>query len=217
MEFNNKHGCTIIKQHIDKPMVVNNLLEINKRFLGGGMSQNYAAIYFFEHYIQAFDFEYIVEIGSQKGALSLYFANIAAATEKFYFETYEIDKKACWLNREAEGVGHWFEQIEKISPYFKSIEANIFDNHTICHIIDNIVQFKKVLIICDGGDKPKEFSVFAPLIKINDHIIVHDWNHEIYFNQISNICEQQKIIIHKPFDQYCTQLNTLLMPFIKVS
>ena len=216
MNFNKTHGSAIPKTHLNSPMTIDNLLEINKKFLGGGMSQNYAAIYFFEYYIQAYDFEYIVEIGSQKGALSLFFANMAGSTERFYFETYEINKKRDWYTREHEGVGHWFESIERCSPYFKSIEADIFDNKVIEHIKTKINESKKCLIFCDGGNKVKEFNVYSDFLKPNDNIIVHDWGSEIGLLQIGSVMQKNNIQIHEPFSRYCSDLKTKLMPFIKV-
>ena len=39
---------------------------------------------------------------------------------------FEINKDRDWNNRIVEGVGHWFEKMETLSPYCKSYEGNIF-------------------------------------------------------------------------------------------
>ena len=35
------------------------------------------------------------------------------------------------------------------------------------------------ILLCDGGNKPREFGVFAPFAKEGDIIVVHDWGTEI--------------------------------------
>ncbi len=35
-----------------------------------------------------------------------------------------------------------------------------------------------LLLLCDGGNKPKEVQTFAPLLRAGDIIAVHDWNTE---------------------------------------
>lgn len=36
------------------------------------------------------------------------------------------------------------------------------------------------LIYCDGGDKPKEFGLYAPILRIDDFIAAHDWDYGGY-------------------------------------
>ena len=74
----------------NKPLLLENIASINQKFMGGGMSQNYLAIPWFEYYFDTHNFQYIVEIGSQKGCLSTYFANFAGIREQVFFETYEL-------------------------------------------------------------------------------------------------------------------------------
>lgn len=210
----NNHGSTIDPQHGPRPITPSNLLEINKRFMGGGMSQSYAAIYIFEHYIQLNDFDYVVEIGSQKGALSLYLANMACSTERFILHTYEIDKQKDWYSRPNEGVGHWFEKIAGISQLVDSFEDNIFSTDAQTRITETMVD-KKTLIFCDGGDKLLEFKIYAPFIKKGDRIMVHDWGHEIGHQHVEPTMTQENITFDHPFSEWCTQLQTQLMPFKK--
>lgn len=47
-----------------------------------------------------------------------------------------------------------------------------FDERLKCLIKENAR--KKILILCDGGNKNKEFTAFAPLLKENDIIMAHD-------------------------------------------
>jgi hypothetical protein len=195
------------------PMVPYNLLEINKRMMGGGMSQNYAALYFFEHYIANYQFEYVLEIGTQKGAFSLYLANMANVTEKFYFHTADISTKDYYC-RETEGVGHWLDKINLLSDYSHFFNVDIFDT-SIAFYADFIAKFK-TLIFCDGGDKAREFRMFAPMLKSGDHIILHDWGHEVFQNQIEESMKENEIFFNEPYVNSCYLNATLLMPFFKL-
>ena len=78
-------------RHIDSQIEETNLRDIVVPFLGSQMSQSYAGIYFLENYIQAHQFQYVVEFGSHAGAVSLYLANCAAVGKKFYFGGFVFD------------------------------------------------------------------------------------------------------------------------------
>lgn len=212
MEFNKIHGSAFKPLHGSQPITPNNLFDVCKKFIGGGMSQSYAALYIFEHYIQLNNFNLIIEIGSQKGALSLYFANMAGATEKFLFHTYEINKHEFWYDRAEEGVGHWFEKLEAISPYISSFEEDIFSDAAVQRI-SNLMKDHRALIFCDGGNKIREFNLFAPMIKKDDRIMVHDWPHEIAEQHIKQTLDRENIVYDEPYGAWCTTLDTRLMPF----
>ena len=42
-----------------------------------------------------------------------------------------------------------------------------------------------MILLCDNGDKPREFDTFAPLAKPGDIIVVHDWETEIFPGHIN--------------------------------
>jgi len=199
----------------DRKMTVDALAQINQKFMGGGMSQNYLAIPFFEYYFEAHRFEYIVEFGSQKGCLSTYFANLAAITEAFFFETYELFPDTDWNRRETEGVGHWFERLAEISPYINYFHQDVFSEETRNHVISNIEQCK-TFIFCDGGDKVKEFNTYAPLLKSGDRIAAHDWGIEIRVEQIQETLDKYNLVPDAPFAMTAVDFKTWIMPFKKI-
>jgi len=198
----------------DNPLTVADLKKINQKFMGGGMSQNYFAIPWFEYYFDTHNFEYVVEIGSQKGALSTYFANMAAIKETFIFDTYELYPNKHWFSREDEGTGHWFEQLANISPYINCHYKNTFTESTFNHIRENMEQFK-TFIFCDGGNKLRELYMYAPFLKKDDRIAVHDWNMEVFENQAKPIMDKNNLIYEEPFATSATDLETWIMPFRK--
>lgn len=196
-------------------MDLNDLKIINRRYMGAGMSQNYASIYWQEYYYEAHRFDYVIEFGSQKGALSTYFANMAAITEAFFFETYELYPENAWNQRIHEGVGHWFSKLCEISPYINFYTKDIFSNETRDHVQENMEQFDRTFIFCDGGNKIEEFNMYAPLLKTNDRIAVHDWNLEIGYRNIERTVIEQNLVLDEPFASSATNLGTTIMPFRK--
>jgi cephalosporin hydroxylase len=187
---------------------------INRRFMGAGMSQSYAAIYWQEYYYEANRFEYVVEFGSQKGSLSTYFANMAAITEAFFFDTFEFYPQTDWYSRPNEGAGHWFSKLADNSPFINYFHQDVFDESSVNRVKENIDQFK-TFIFCDGGDKVSEFLLYSPLLKKGDCIAVHDWNHEIGAIHTAPICEKYGLEPHEPYASSAMNLQTQIMPFIK--
>lgn len=196
-------------------MDLSDLKKINRRFMGGGMSQSYAAIYFFEYYYEAHRFEYVVEFGSQKGALSTYFANLAGVTEALFFDTFELYPDIVWNVRKHEGCGHWFSKLESICPYIHAYHQNIFSQKTYDHVKENMQQFKNTFIFCDGGNKIQEFNMYAPLLKDNDRIAVHDWGQEINYNDIIETATKYGLVPDEPYTKSALDLGTLIFAFRK--
>ncbi len=59
-----------------------------------------------------------------------------------------------------------------------------------CFHEDSIKEITKyadspTLLVCDGGNKPKEFNYFAGLLEQDSVIAAHDWNAEIRLEDIS--------------------------------
>ncbi len=212
LDAGNDHGDNINVRYNNTLIEGADLCSINHRFMGAGMSQNYVGIYFIEYYQQANRFEYIIEFGSQKGALSTFIANAAAISEQFFFETYEWDRQKDWYSRKNEGAGHWFDKLDDLSPYINGYSQDIFSSDTFDHIQENINQFK-TFIFCDGGDKAREFNMYAPLIKPGDRIAVHDWGDEIVYDQIKDTCEKYSLMPDEPWAQSNVNFGTLIMPF----
>jgi len=124
--------------YINSEIKLEDMKIINRRFMGAGMSQSYAAIYWQEYYYEANRFEYVVEFGSQKGSLSTYFANMAAITEAFFFDTFEFYPQTDWYSRPNEGAGHWFSKLADNSPFINYFHQDVFDESSVNRVKENI-------------------------------------------------------------------------------
>jgi hypothetical protein len=51
-----------------------------------------------------------------------------------------------------------------------------FEEKPFNDIISYIQRPGRTLVVCDGGDKPKEFNTFSEYLKSNDVIIAHDYS-----------------------------------------
>ena len=73
------------------------------------------------------------------------------------------------------------------------LEMDEFSDEFLEYIKDFIESLDSLLFICDGGNKPKEFNLWAPLLKSGSIIAAHDWGTEINWSDIQST-----------IDTYCT-------------
>jgi len=48
---------------------------------------------------------------------------------------------------------------------------------------------KPVCLFCDNGDKRREWKAFVPLLESGDRIVVHDWGHEFFEQDVDPVAE----------------------------
>ena len=106
------------------------------------------------------DFDLIVEIGTNRGAFTLWLAD--NMNENCNCISLEIDDNV--IVKKHEKVHYWI--------------ADCFAKNTINHIYSEIIQSKNVLFLCDGGNKEKEFEIYCRLLRKNDVIMLHDYAHD---------------------------------------
>ena len=117
------------------------------------------------------DFDLIIEIGFNRGAFTdwLFMNKHINAKLISYDTTYE------WLEVNNESID--FRLGDCFDPkIIQEIECLIKDNG-------------KTLLLCDGGDKTKEFNLYSNFLKTGDVIMCHDYAHNIdeYYSIISSI------------------------------
>ena len=135
------------------------------------VQQNPLAFQEFENFFSKEKFDHVIEIGTSYGGLSL-FLHEQSLLHTFKFTTYDIS----------------IERIEKIwtdnIPFDFRVE-DCFSDKTRTDVIE-ILQSGKCLLLCDGGDKPKEFNVFGEYLTKGSYIMGHDYSpNKEYFNEIT--------------------------------
>jgi len=108
-------------------------------------------------------FDVIIEIGYNRGAFSQWiFDNKKEAAQLYCYD-----------------ISDQFREIKNSNINF--IVGDCF-SPTILTNISNQIKRGRCLILCDGGNKEKEFEIYSNMMKVNDVIMCHDYSHspEIY-------------------------------------
>lgn len=108
------------------------------------------------------NFDNIVEIGSYNGGLSSYIFESKKHSANFtsYDIMPELNETTKMRNDIDFRIGDCFEE-----TYYKEI-------------ISLIEQKGRTLLICDGGNKTKEFNEFSKYLKKDDVVILHDYKQD---------------------------------------
>jgi|LauGreDrversion4_2_1035121.scaffolds.fasta_scaffold19792_6 hypothetical protein len=122
---------------------------------------------FFSSLIKSNNFSQIIEIGTNRGGLSIYVNDIK--DPKTQFVTYDITA-----------------QYLKFSPSKENIDFRVGDcfSQKFEEIKNLISQSGQTLLLCDGGNKIQEFALFSSYLKTGDVIMCHDFmdDFETYSN-----------------------------------
>jgi cephalosporin hydroxylase len=118
----------------------------------------------------------IIEIGTQYGGFTLMLKDIllSAGLNDFIIRTYDV-KNPSFLMQHPE----LDERIEiKVEDIFKYHPFSIKEEK-IKELKDFMSDGTPNIILCDGGNKIKEFNVFSDIIKSGDIIMAHDYAYDI--------------------------------------
>lgn len=159
----------------------NNTQDIPKEFNGRGsftylgtkVQQNPKAFQVFSDFFEKNkDIELVIEIGTAWGGLSMYVKdNCDKIGAKFVtFELSEDRKNQ--LNRNSEFAKRNIDMRIR----------NIFTDESIKEVKDLIINGGRTLVLCDGGNKVREFNIFSDFLKSGDIIMAHDYapNRDIF-------------------------------------
>lgn len=131
-------------------------------FGGYSASQTWADFLLWERLLNAHpDARAIAEIGTLKGGFSRYL-NAQAQVRGMDFETFDIN--------EAPPGTPGFTRCDVFD------ESEFGGLREVAAFIDG---YPKMILLCDGGDKPREVRTFAPFLDAGSLVVVHDWLVEI--------------------------------------
>ena len=112
----------------------------------------------------------VLEIGTHHGGFSSYLYELSK-TYDFIFKTYDI--------------GDYLTSVRKVYEKvpFDFTQTDVWDGEGKHNIIEEISDDNKCLVLIDGGDKNKEYNIYAPFLKLGDIIMTHDYApNRKYFN-----------------------------------
>lgn len=146
-------------------------------FLGIKASQSWNDFPIWEEFFNQNPIRTMVELGTDLGGMSTFLA-LQCYQRRIYFHTFDHEKffdfslgVPALLNLQA--CTHWFD---------------IFSDSGSGAVADIIVSSPKPLaIFFDNGNKPREWSIFAPMTSPGDFCIVHDWDNEFHQEDIGDV------------------------------
>lgn len=166
--------------------ILNDLKKINSEklwawhltFIGQYMQHNYWLYYMLDDIIGSnSQIKSIIEIGTGYGALTIVLG-LYGIKNRIPVFTVDINPEL------SKSIQHIFDVLH--------IQYNYGDcfNNDIITKIDNIIGSQPTYIICDGGDKSKEFNFWAPKIPVDSIISAHDWQAAISMEDIKDIVDK---------------------------
>ena len=118
-------------------------------------------------------FDRIIEIGPAWGSLTALFGLYGITNN---CEVYSFDINKPWEIDTCRRVRLNQKMLDQLKINF--INEDVFSDKTIKKIISLITKPGKCLLLCDGGNKIREFNMFAPYLKLNDMIMGHDYGYD---------------------------------------
>lgn len=137
----------------------------------------------------------IVELGSGKGGFSLYLL-LQCAQRGMEFYTFD------WHRPEAldTALGRMLGLEDRFYP------CDLWQEGAglVANLLDRLEH--PLLLFCDNGNRPREFSTFLPRLRPGDLVAVHDWGNE--FTE-ADIGPQEQVLCEPIFVQESEAVGTL--------
>jgi cephalosporin hydroxylase len=132
------------------------------------MSQSWNDLALWEEFFNRANVKSVLELGTFRGGMTLFFTLQGIARG---FSIASIDNQ----NR-----GVPVEQLNQLGASL--ITMDLLSESTVEPVRELIASLPKplVLFFCDNGDKPREWSLYVPLLGPGDFAAVHDWGTEFH-------------------------------------
>lgn len=131
-------------------------------------SQKHNVDDYFDNFFQKEKFDNIIMLGTYCGGLEIILDEIKQK-HNLKYNIHTVDIAMCdHIN--------FPELLEEYSRRnIKFLHSDIFSEEIISYI-NNLINAGRLLLMCDGGNKIKEFNYYSGLIKTNDIIMAHDYS-----------------------------------------
>lgn len=134
---------------------------------GGKAFQTWADLFIWEKFLNISGAKSLIELGSGEGHFSLWLG-CQCCQRNMSFLT--VDEKPPEVTESY--------LVQAMTVWWQFRQFDIFQNIPL--IQNYITKYPKPLILlCDNGDKIREFTTFAPMLSPGDYVVVHDWGSEI--------------------------------------
>lgn len=139
-------------------------------FGGVHLIQAWQDLMLWERFLHQYTPQFIIELGTFGGGLSVFLAMQAWAIQAGFitvdWQDWAPHDHPLWKNL---GLDHCFWHADMWTPDFtERFKKLVGEDHN-----------HPFLLLCDGGNKPKEFNTFGKILRPGDYIACHDWMNEI--------------------------------------
>ena len=163
--------------------------------------QTWGDLFFMNELLTNLKFDHLVELGTYQGGLAV-FLGLHAYSRGIDVVTFDI-------RQEPQNTG-WrkFKPLLPITFY----QLDVFSEKALS-IVREKARSGRMFIVLDGGDKPKDFETYAPLLTGNDVVLIHDKGKYIHDYEATPIAERNGLV---PFYQEeADKLNSRCFSYIK--
>ena len=173
------------------------------RFLGTPFKvwHSYVEMIFLDQILTRYHFYAVIEFGAGNGGITTLFA-IHCLRMGASLDTFDL------MGEPNRGL---YKKLRQLVP-IRFHRKNVFNEETI-NLVSALLRSGRSLIYCDNGDKPKEITTYAPLMKRGDIIMAHDKDQEIHLHQIEDVIRRENL---KPIHQrLANRLGAGIFSFVK--
>ena len=120
--------------------------------------------------------ELIVELGTAWGGFALYLSHLATAHGIGFVTFDRVDHRTAGPDRT---FGNREAAAADLGDAF--VCADVLANP---EVVIGAIRGRRVVLLCDNGDKPREVALFAPELRPGSVLVAHDWGTEIGWEDI---------------------------------
>jgi cephalosporin hydroxylase len=148
-------------------------------YKGLEMFQEAQDLRIWDEFFKKYPIKMFIEIGTGHGGFSVYMAEICQqrSIEYHTFDNFtSIDQNAEPILSLVQENAFHYHLVDIFSPEGQAEVVPLIKGvlHPLCIFFDN-------------GNKPREWSLMAPLLSLGDFCAVHDWETEFYPSDIGNV------------------------------
>jgi cephalosporin hydroxylase len=146
-------------------------------FMGIDFQQNWNDLDIWEEFYNKYAPRTLIELGTGRGGMAI-FSALQCASRGMHYHTFDNNM---WFN--ASGA---LASLLNIKGSFHLVD--IFSDEGINQVVEIINQAPRpIAMFFDDGNKPREWSIFAPRLAPGDFCIVHDWGNEFTESDIGDV------------------------------
>ena len=146
------------------------LFALPSTFCATKTTQTWADLAAWEEFLQAYDVQTLIELGTEHGGMST-FLLCQSLARGIIFETWDIENRV------------------KLNPLMAQLHFYSYVRHgdVLKQDVIKSFRFRPLMLFCDDGNKIAEVRKYAPMLQPGDFLAVHDWDVEIGPNDINGL------------------------------